>query len=237
MCLWRKDPNYVEPSTGEYTVAEALELADGTAVIIKGTVDAVEAWNDQYGNMNFTLKDATGTLYVFRVYTKVALGDIVTVEGTMGTFSEKRQIAQGATITITGHDDSYDQVAEGAVTITFDNLSKRTQISTEIQVWEENGIKVTNNKASSTSNVNEKYYNPARFYKSSEVVIESEKAFTKLVICAISGYDLSKTTLSGATVTFDGTKCILEFAEAVTSFTFVCDGNQVRVSSIEVYTE
>ena len=232
-----KDPNYVEPSTGEYTVAEALELADGTAVIIKGTVDAVEAWNDQYGNMNFTLKDATGTLYVFRVYTKVALGDIVTVEGTMGTFSEKRQIAQGATITITGHDDSYDQVAEGAVTITFDNLSKRTQISTEIQVWEENGIKVTNNKASSTSNVNEKYYNPARFYKSSEVVIESEKAFTKLVICAISGYDLSKTTLSGATVTFDGTKCILEFAEAVTSFTFVCDGNQVRVSSIEVYTE
>ena len=232
-----KDPNYVEPSTGEYTVAEALELADGTAVIIKGTVDAVEAWNDQYGNMNFTLKDATGTLYVFRVYTKVALGDIVTVEGTMGTYYETRQIAQGATITITGHDDSYDQVVEGTVTITFDDKAKMTSYSVDAQVWEENGIKVTNSKHESTQDVKD-YANPARFYANTQLLVECEKAFTKVEFTTAGGKNFaSNFTLEGATVTVNGTSCIIEFSEAVTSFTIEKLAAQIRVSSIEVYTE
>ena len=226
-----EDPDYVKPSTGEYTIAEALELADGTAVIIKGTVDAVEAWNDQYGNMNFTLKDATGSLYVFRVYTKVALGDLVTVEGAMGSYYGDRQIAQGATITITGHDDSYDQVVEGTTTITFDATSKRTVFTTEQQVWVENGITVTNNKASSKSDVAD-YASPARFYASSQLIIESEKEFTKITFKTNSKNFSSDFTVEGATVTVNGTECVIEFAEAVTSFEIATLPYQVRVSYI-----
>ena len=56
--------------------------------------------------------------------------------------------------------------ADMEATITFDNKTKRTEYSTTKQVWEENGIKVTNNKASSSSNVAD-YAKPARFYASS----------------------------------------------------------------------
>ena len=229
------DPNYspVEPTDKEVTIAEALQLADGTEVIVKGTVDAVEAWNNTYGNMNFTLKDATGTLYVFRVYTKVALGDIVTVEGAMASYYESRQIAQGATITITGHDDSYDQVVEGTTTITFDETSKRTVFTTEQQVWVENGITVTNNKANSTSDVAD-YSDPARFYASSQLIIESEKSFTKITFKTNSKNFSSDFTVEGATVTVNGTECVIEFTEAVTSFEIAKLPYQVRVSYITI---
>ena len=228
-----EDPNYtpVEPGDKEVTIAEALELADGAEVIIKGTVDSVEAWNTTYGNMNFTLKDETGLLYVFRVYTQVALGDIVTVEGVMASYYETRQIGQGATITITGHDDSYDQVEEGAVTITFDDKAKRTAYTTEQQVWVENGITITNNKASSSSNVAD-YAAPARFYASSELVIESEKEFTKITFKTNNKHFNDSFTVEGATVTVSGSECVIEFTEAVTSFTIAKLPYQVRVDYI-----
>ena len=61
--------------------------------------------------------------------------------------------------------------AEATATISFANKAQRTEYSTSKQVWEQNGIVVTNDKASSTSNVGD-YYNPARFYKSSKVTIQ-----------------------------------------------------------------
>ncbi len=60
----------------------------------------------------------------------------------------------------------------GSATISFADKANRTSYSTEQQVWEQNGIVVTNNKAASTSNVGD-YFNPARFYKSSDVIIEA----------------------------------------------------------------
>ena len=82
------------------TIAEALTAADGTPILLTGTVKTAEAWNTQFGNMNFTLTDGTNDIYVFRVYTQVGVGDVVTVSGVMGTHYENRQVAQGATITI-----------------------------------------------------------------------------------------------------------------------------------------
>ena len=63
--------------------------------------------------------------------------------------------------------------AETTATITFDDPSK-AQWSSEQQLWQENGITVTNNKADSTTAIDtsKKYSNPARFYKNSEVTIE-----------------------------------------------------------------
>ncbi len=94
-----------------YTVKEANAAADDTQVrIANATVCAVNgAWNTDYNNMNVTVTDASGeTLYVYRLATEVALGDIITLTGTMATYNEARQIAQGATAVITGHDSSYD---------------------------------------------------------------------------------------------------------------------------------
>ena len=94
-----------------YTIAEALALADDTKVCIENaTVCTVNsAWSTQYNNMEVTVIDASGeTLYVYRLATEVALGDVITLKGTMATYNEARQIAEGATAVVTGHDSSYD---------------------------------------------------------------------------------------------------------------------------------
>ena len=71
-------------------------------------------------------------------------------------------------------------VAEDAsAVIDFTDKANRTHYSTEQQIWEQNGITITNDKGASTSNVAD-YFNPARFYKSSTVTIEYP-GMTKIV--------------------------------------------------------
>ena len=231
-----KDPNYQPPVSGEYTIAQALELADGTNVVVKGTVIIVEGWNDQYGNMSFTIKDSTGELYVYACAYKVVKGDIVTITGVMGSYNDAKQIAKGATCVVTGHDSSLDPV-EGTTIITFDDKAKRTEYSTSKQVWVENGITVTNDKGASTSNVGD-YAAPARFYKSSTLKVESEKEFTTLVFtCGSASYASalqSSINVEGATVKVDGSVVTITLSAATTSFVIdSLSGGQVRVVSIE----
>ena len=73
------------------------------------------------------------------------------------------------------------------------------------QVWQENGITVTNDKAASTTNINPSYYNPMRCYQNSSLKIE-KAGMTKLVFtCAQVSYaeyapELVN-SISGATAT------------------------------------
>ena len=100
-----KDPNHYFVMT----IPEALAAKDGEKVEVSGTVASVgTAWSDSYNNISVTIVDAEGNeLYVYRLATKVALGDIITVKGVMATYNG-RQIGAGATAVITGHDSSYD---------------------------------------------------------------------------------------------------------------------------------
>jgi len=83
--------------TPKVSIAEALELADGTEVIVKGTVTVINtAWSEQHGNMSVTISDGTNTLYLYRLASKVKVGDVITVTGTMATYNGARQIAAGA---------------------------------------------------------------------------------------------------------------------------------------------
>ncbi|MBO5805420.1 MAG: BACON domain-containing protein, partial [Tidjanibacter sp.] len=103
----------------------------------------------------------------------------------------------GQELTVTVSQDA--PIAAGTeveATLTFDNTSKRTIGTTEQQVWVENGITVTNNKAGSSSNVNTSYYNPVRFYKNSEVIVAAPGNISKIVFNASSAEYASN--LSGA---------------------------------------
>ena len=84
------------------TIPEANAAADGTAVIVTGTVNEVNyAWSDSNGNMSVTIYDAEGNkLYIYKLATKVNKGDVITVTGDMDTYSGSRQIAAGATAEI-----------------------------------------------------------------------------------------------------------------------------------------
>ena len=130
-----------------------------------------------------------------------------------------------------------DLNAEPAGTITFDDKSKRTEYSTSKQVWEENGITVTNNKTNNSSNVAD-YAKPARFYKSSSLSIEYT-AMTKIVFkCNADEYAtaLSNSITSDKyTVSANGKNVTVTFAEAADSFVISSLSGQVRMDGIEVY--
>ena len=55
-------------------------------------------------------------------------------------------------------------------TLSFENANNRTLFSETQQVWTQNGITLTNDKGSSTSDIAD-YADPARFYKSSKIIV------------------------------------------------------------------
>lgn len=121
--------------------------------------------------------------------------------------------------------------AEQTATISFADTAQRTSFSTTQQVWEQNGIKVTNNKGSSTNPVAD-YANPVRFYKNSEIIIEYPQMTKIEITCNTSSYatatndSISGSTVSGSTVT-------ITFDSPVNSFTFTASA-QIRFDSITV---
>ena len=124
-----------------------------------------------------------------------------------------------------------------SATIYFNDVANRTFYSTSQQVWEQNGITVTNDKGASTSDVGD-YKDPARFYKSSNVTIAANAAFAKIVFnCddykTTYPTDLQNSITSGS-VTVDGTMVTVVLNSAVTSYSITGLAGQVRVDSITV---
>ena len=125
-----------------------------------------------------------------------------------------------------------------SVTLTFDNTSKRTEYSTSKQVWVENGITVTNNKGSSTSNIGN-YANPVRFYANSQLIIASS-GMTKIeVTCNTASYATAlKNSISagnGVSVSVSGSVVTISFTSPTNSLTISKLSAQVQVKSIKVY--
>ena len=223
------------------TVEEVLAAPVDTPCEITGKVVEIDTeWSDKYGNISVVVEDATGKVLAYRLATYVELGDIIKITGTVGSYKEVNQIAAGCTAEIIEKAPVEEPEQPGdseSVTIDFSDKANRTEFSTEIQVWEQNGIKVTNNKAASTTNVGD-YANPARFYASSELIIEGAAKIAKVVITTAGNKNFNANfTLEGYTVTVDGTTCIIESAEGVDNITIAQLPYQVRVATIEVFYE
>ena len=112
--------------------------------------------------------------------------------------------------------------AEATATISFANKAQRTVYTTSQQVWEQNGIVVTNDKASSTTNVGD-YANPARFYKGSKVTIQCTLGNIKKI--EITGWGDSKYNVwvasIGSEATASGSSVII--TPTATSDTYVAN--------------
>ena len=120
----------------------------------------------------------------------------------------------------------------GEATITFDNTSKRTEFSTSIQVWEENGITVTNTKSGSSSNV-ANFFNPARFYKNSALEIAYPGMVQIVFNCNTTTYATSLQKSIGSAATVDG-KVVTVTLDGADTFAVTLTDAQVRVDSIVV---
>ena len=124
-------------------------------------------------------------------------------------------------------------------TLSFANKAQRTEFTTSKQVWEQNGIKLTNDKGSSSSNVAD-YANPARFYKSSKITIEAPGNINKIEFtCNSSSYALAlKSSIKDteAAVSVSGSVVTATPVETSDVFTIASlTGGQVRMNSLKVY--
>ena len=159
------------------------------------------------------------------------LGTITLVNSTTG---------QKLTIKVT-QATSYE--AEGGgdeveATLSFADKAQRTSFSTTKQVWEQNGITFTNDKAASTNAVAD-YAKPVRLYANSSVTVTALGNINKIMFdCNSSSYatamKASIGTVSGATVTVSSDKVTVTFDSAVESFVVAKLTAQVRLDSMTV---
>lgn len=123
--------------------------------------------------------------------------------------------------------------AHETITISFANKVQRTEFTASKQVWEQNGIVVTNLKANSISNMGD-YVNPVRFYASTSLNI-AYPGMTKIEFtCGSGAYANTLKTSIGAAATVSGSKVTVTFAEPQDSFDVAELTAQVRVDSITV---
>ena len=128
------------------------------------------------------------------------------------------------------------QKQEVILTLTFDDVAKRTSFSTQEQVWEENGIKLTNNKAGSSNDIGN-YSAPARFYKSSQIEIECAGMKQIVFDCNTAAYAtalVNSITADNCTVSVSSDKVTVVFTEEVDSFTIESLSAQVRMDGLTV---
>lgn len=121
-------------------------------------------------------------------------------------------------------------------TLTFDNKAKRTTFSASQQVWEENGIKLTNDKAASTNAVAD-YVKPARFYQGSSITVSAPSKIETIVFdCNSSSYAtaLKNSIGSTATVAVSSDKVTVTLDGTADNFVVAKLTAQVRMDAITV---
>ena len=229
------------PNVVVATVAEFLAAAEGDTIYeLTGVIKNVA--NTNYGN--FDLQDATGTVYVYglyddagnKVFTSLGLkeGDTLTMRGVRTSYNENPQVGSGVYVSHISAPEQEQPANEAK--LDFSNVANRVEWDTEHQIWSANGITLTNNKGTSTSNVAD-YSAPARFYKSSEIIVECEKAMSKIEFsCNSASYATAlQNSITSGDVTVDGSSVIVTFSSAVSSYTIASlTGGQVRMNSLTV---
>ena len=143
-----------------------------------------------------------------------------------------------STAIITKFNPSSNDVLTEDVEISFKDKNNRTFFSSSQQIWEQNGIVLTNNKENSTNDIAD-YSNPARFYKSSKVKIESTVGKFNQIVVNTDGKEYSSALVSSINSTYDNvatsndsTTVTISFDESVSSIEFVLTGGQVRINTI-----
>ena len=196
-----EDPNYYF----EMTIPEALAAKDGKKVSVTGTVCEINAaWSDQYKNITVTIKDESGKeLYIYRLATNVKLGDIITVKGIMDTYNGSRQVKQGATATVIGHDESYDEV-------------KEVTIAEALKVIDGTMVKVTG----TVTQIKETWNSG---YKNMSVTITDENGNTLYIYRLSTQVKLNDViTVTGSMTTYSSSRQVAQGATAVIIGTHTC---------------
>ena len=125
--------------------------------------------------------------------------------------------------------------AEETATLSFASKEQRNSQSATQQVWSQNGITLTNNKASSTSSIGD-YAKPARFYASSEIIIECSLGnITQIEFdCNSGSYAGALQSSIGNTGTVSSDKLIVSLNGSTNSYKVAKLTGQVRLDGVTV---
>ena len=125
--------------------------------------------------------------------------------------------------------------ADESASLSFASTTQRTSFSTTKQVWAQNGIEFTNEKASSSNAVAD-YSNPVRLYQGSSITIKSTLGnITKIEFTASSSSYATalKDAISGSSV--NGSKVTVNLDGTSDTFKVAKLTAQVRLNSLTVH--
>ena len=204
-------------------------------------LDPVDTW--EMGR-NEVVEDIQGNRNVFIDYPEYAwllFGKEVPEDMTTPSGEAMDGGSSGGTTEPDTPDTPTDPTPEAPVgesaTLSFASDAQRVSLTSDKQVWEQNGITFTNNKASSITAVAD-YSNPVRLYANSSVTIEAAKNIAKIEFtCNASSYAsaLQNSIVGGATT--DGSVVTVTLASPAKSYTVSNLSAQVRLNSLTVYFE
>ena len=213
--------NYVTTVVeGDWAVAKNVTLEKNAE--FKFAAD--KAWTLSYG---------TGSnVNVGETYTTYNNGGNMKFVGEAGVYSCYFSLVDGSF-----YMEAYTAKAEYTGTLTFDDKAKRTVFNSNQQVWVENNITVTNDKAASTNAVAD-YAKPARFYQGSKLTVTADGGeISKIVFdCNSSSYATALKNSIGATATVSSDKVTVTL-DGATEFVVAKFTAQVRMDSITVTYE
>ena len=235
------DGYYLTVTVG--TAKKYINLVEGTNskgnatvyVSIDATASTVYTWNAEYATFTAPMLDTDYYMGTYSTFTTLSASKL----SYAATSYPSHLYKDGAALGVKVEEDTPTEEApevDVTATISFADVANRTEQTTEKQVWVQNGITVTNDKAASTSNVAD-YKNPARFYKSSDLKIEYTSNVTTIIVnCNTEGYAtaLAASTITGGTAVANGKVVTITLTTPATSIAITSLSAQVRVDSISV---
>ena len=201
---------------GEKTIK--LDIYNATAEVVATSDNA--QFSASYANGVLTISAEENTEYE-------AVEGNITV--TCGTLSQVITVSQAAASQ--GGGEQTEVTAELKFV-----AANRTSWDTSKQTWEVEGVKLVNEKGSSTSNVAD-YVNPARFYKSSKITVTADGNISTIVFdCNSASYATAlKDSIKTGTVSVSSDKVTVTLDGSSNEFVIASlTGGQVRMDSMTV---
>lgn len=243
------DTEITIPQANAIGVAQAENVLTEGKFYVTGTVTEVK--NTQYGN--FYIQDADGnTLYIYGCYDATGanrydamtnapqVGDTVKLYSAITSYGGSAQLKNAWVVESSagetgGNEGGGDPVVGEGISLSFADTANRVSLNDDQQVWSQNGITLTNDKAESTQPIKD-YSNPVRLYAKTSVTIECANMMS--ISIEIDTYKpmsglTDSLTAAGIAYTVSGNICTITFTEATNSVTFSLVA-QVRVKTISV---
>lgn len=215
----------------EFTVnyTKTVDGANGSIASVMAGETAVEPGTKVVKGTKVTVTVAPAEGYQLASYTLNG-GEAVAAKGQT---SFDVTVTENVTIVVTFEVKPAEPVVK---TLNFTSTDTNTSKSKTQQVWEENGITLTNDKDKSSNDV--VVAAPVKLYQSSKVTI-SCTGITKIVFVTDNQTKyvtaLKDSISSLGTVTVNGFEVTLELSSAKDSIEFSCT-KQVRLKTLSVYT-